>query len=147
MPRYFKFIFPILALLAAGVLSGWQDGRRGSGLIGTWHNVTEPQYPQAVLLFGEDGYYAEIAVSPGRREPANDFDHRTKEELAKQFGGLRASWGSWQVDGDKLLRHIVASHEPANEGKDNLREFRVEGDTLVLIAPNTKDETRYRRLP
>src|SRR5215469_2937293 len=57
-----------------------------SPLIGTWHNVTQPQFPQAMLMICADGYYSQITVSPGRKKPGHDFDHRTREELAKQFG-------------------------------------------------------------
>jgi hypothetical protein len=113
-------------------------------VVGTWHNITQPQYPQAVLLIGEDGYFSQIAISPSRTKPVHDFDHRTKAELAKQFGGFRASYGTWKIVGSKLVRTLIASEEPGNEGTETAQEFRFEGEILVLGGP--QHVTKFRRM-
>jgi hypothetical protein len=113
-------------------------------VVGTWHNITKPQFPQTILLIGEDGYFSQIAISPTRTKPAHDFDHRTKAELAKQFGGFRASYGTWKIVGSKLVRTLIASEEPGSEGTETAQEFRLEGEVLVLGAP--QHETRFRRM-
>jgi len=113
-------------------------------IVGTWHNITQPQFPQAVLLIGEDGYFSQIAISPSRTKPVHDFDHRTKAELAKQFGGFRASYGTWKIVGSKLVRTLIAGEEPGSEGTETAQEFRFEGEILVLGGP--QHETRLRRM-
>ena len=115
-----------------------------SPVVGTWHNITKPQFPQAVMLIGEDGYFSQIAISPSRSKPAHDFDHRTKAELAKQFGGFRASYGTWKIVDSKLVRTLIASEEPGSEGKETAQEFRFDGEILVLGGP--QHETRFRRM-
>ena len=116
-----------------------------SPLIGTWHGITEPKFPQTVLIFSPYGYYSQIAIPPGRAKPKNDFDHRTREELMKQFGGVRAFYGAWKILGNKLVRTIIASEDPALEGRETTIDFRIDGDTLVLTGQNGH-ESRFRRM-
>jgi hypothetical protein len=115
-------------------------------LVGTWHNLDGPPIPQALLIFSPDGYYAQVAISPGRSKPKNDFDHRTREELMKQFGGLRASYGTWRVEGTKLIRLRMATEEPGAEGTQTVAEFRFDGDILILKGQNAQREGRFRRM-
>jgi hypothetical protein len=115
-------------------------------LVGTWHNVAGPPVPQTLLMIGADGYYSQIAIAPGRNKPKNDWDHRTREELMKQFGGLRASYGSWKVAGNRLTRTRTASEDPGTEGTETVVEFRFEGDVLVLKSEDAQREARFRRM-
>jgi len=101
-------------------------------LVGAWRFETDPKFPQAVLILSADGYYAQVAISPNRSKPKNDFDHETREELMKQFGGLHASWGTWKAEGTKLIRVRLASEDPGVEGTQAIAEFRIEGDVLIL---------------
>jgi hypothetical protein len=128
----FLLVLFACSCLAQSPASGGGAAKTASPLAGTWHNITQPQFPQGVLLIGEDGYYCYMVVSPNRGKPAHDFDHRTKEELAKQFGGLRASYGTWKIVDNKLIRTVIAGEEPGSEGKETSQEFRLEGDVLVL---------------
>ena len=115
-------------------------------LIGTWHNLAAPPAPQVLLIIGPDGYYAQIAIPLGRSKPKNDFDHRTREELMKQFGGVRASYGTYKVAGNTLTRMRTASEDPATEGTELVQEFGFEGDVLVLKNHGAKGESRFRRM-
>jgi hypothetical protein len=99
-----------------------------------------------VLVIGADGYYSQITIPPGRSKPKNDWDHRTREELMKQFGGLRASYGTWKVAGNRLTRTRTASEDPGTEGTETVVEFRFEGDELVLKSQDTQREARFRRM-
>ena len=137
-------LFACYSCLAQSPASTGGAPKPVSPLAGTWHNITQPQFPQGVLLIGEDGYYSYIVVSPNRSKPAHDFDHRTKEELAKQFGGFRASYGTWKIVDNKLIRTVIAGEEPGSEGKETSEEFRLEGDVLVLRG--TQHQARFRRM-
>jgi hypothetical protein len=117
-----------------------------NSLVGTWHNVTDPKFPQTVLMIGSDGYYSIITISPGRAKPKNDFEHRTREELMKQFGGLHAAYGTWKVEGNRLTRMRTASDNPGVEGTEGVVEFRFEGDILVLKSSQTQHEGRFRKM-
>ena len=115
-------------------------------LVGAWHNITDPKFPQALLILSADGYWAQVAIPPGRKAPKNDFDHRTREELMKQFGGFRASYGTWKAEGTKLIRLRMASEDPAKEGTQTVADFRFEGDMLILKGQNGQNEGRFRRM-
>jgi hypothetical protein len=116
-------------------------------LVGAWHNITsDPKFPQALLIFSADGYYAEVAVPPGRSMPKNDFDRRTREELMKQFGGVRASYGTWKAEGNKLIRLRLASEDPGIEGTQTVNDFRFEADILILTRQNGQSGGRFRRM-
>jgi hypothetical protein len=114
----------VYSLIAFLVLAGSGLAQMGTNsLVGTWHDVASPPIPQTVLMIGADGYYSQITVSPGRSKPKNDFDHRTREELMKQFGGLRASYGTWKVAGNRLSRTRTASEDPGLEGTETVVSF------------------------
>ena len=115
-------------------------------LVGTWQRVADSPAPPAVLFFGADGYYAQIAIPTGRSKPKNDFDHMTREELMKQFGGVRASYGIYKVSGTKLTRKLTASVNPGSEGTEMVQQFRIQGDDLVLKTVDEKAESRFRRM-
>jgi len=115
-------------------------------LVGTWNNIEAPPIPQTLLMIGADGYYSQIAIPPGRSKPRNGWDHRTREELMKQFGGVRASYGTWKVAGNRLTRMRTASEDPGNEGTETVVEFRFDGDVLVLKSQDTQREARFRRM-
>jgi hypothetical protein len=134
---WIAWVFPVVSLFGQPA---------ASPLAGTWHNIAAPPVPQVLLMIGADGYYAQIAVPPGRSKPRSDWDHRTREELMKQFGGVRASYGSWKVAGNKLIRIRTASEDPASEGTETIVEFRFEGDVLVLRSADTQRESRFRRM-
>ena len=115
-------------------------------LVGTWQRIADPQAPPAILLISADGYYAQIAIPTGRSKPRHDFDNMTREELMKQFGGVRASYGTYKVSGNKLTRRLTAGVNPGNEGAEAVQQFRIEGDDLVLKALDAKGESRFRRM-
>lgn len=117
-----------------------------SGLVGTWHSVAASPLPQTLLIFSADGYYIQLTIPPGRSQPKNDFDHRTREELLKEFGGVRGSYGTWKIEGPKLIRQSMATLEPAAEGKQALADFRIEGEILILKGESAQNESRYRRM-
>ena len=117
-----------------------------SGLAGTWHSVAAPPLPQTLLIFSATGYYVQLTIPPGRSKPKNDFDHRTREELLKEFGGVRGSYGTWKVEGAKLTRQSMATVEPAAEGKQAEADFRMEGDILILKGESAQNDSRYRRM-
>jgi hypothetical protein len=64
----------------------------------------------------------------------------------RQFGDVRASYGTYKVAGNKLTRTLSASEDPGSEGTEKVQEYRIECDVLVLRNPDTKRETRYRRM-
>jgi hypothetical protein len=142
MGKSSAFRLPALALAAVAGLSQTAT----NPLVGTWHNVDSPPVPQVLLIIAADGYYAQVAIPSGRSKPKNDFDHRTREELMKQFGGVRASYGTWKAAGNKLIRMRTASEDPGKEGTETAAEFRFEGDVLVLGSPGTQQEGRFRRM-
>ena len=64
----------------------------------------------------------------------------------KQVGGVRGSYGTWKVEGAKLIRQSTATVEPAAEGKQTAADFRIEGDRLILKGESAPNESRYLRM-
>ena len=72
----------------------------------------------------------------------------TKEELLQRTY-LAGQYGTYRISGNKLMLKVVNAAEPLNEGLELTQEFRVDGDSLVIIGTNTRGETyetRFRRL-
>jgi hypothetical protein len=135
-----KRMLAVMVLAATGAAQVAQ-----SPIVGAWHNTDAPPLPQMLMILSPDGYFARIAISPGRSKLKNDFDHRTREELMKQFGGFRAAYGTWNVAGNKLTLVTAASEDPAREGTQSVQEYRMEGNVLVLTSANGQREARFRR--
>jgi hypothetical protein len=134
-------------ILSVGVLlllSVGGQAQTPAALIGTWQRVAEPPAPTTVLFLSTDGYYAQMAIPAKRPIPKNDFDHMTREELMKQYGGVRAAYGSYTVSGNKITLRRIAAISPANEGTDVVWEFRIEAGALVVTVPGGKGESRFR---
>ena len=50
------------------------------------------------------------------------------------YQGVQGQYGTYRVDGNKLIRHIVSALNPNNEGRDVTTEFKIEGDTLIITG-------------
>ena len=111
-------------------------------LVGVWERIslkrgtTEGQPPAApeFLIISADGYFSESELPEGREKVSKPLGEMTKEELVARFQRTAASRGTYTIQGNVLTRKHVADLNPSAEGNDQVRNFRFEGDILVLSA-------------
>ena len=111
-------------------------------LVGTWERIslmrgtTQGQPPAApeFLIISADGYFSESELPEGREKVNKPLDQMTKEELVARLTHVAASRGTYTIQGNVLSRKHVADLNPSAEGSDQVRNFRFEGDILVLSA-------------
>jgi len=111
-------------------------------LVGTWERIsllrgtTQGQPPAApeFLIISADGYFSESEIPEGREKVSKPLDQMTKEELVARYTRTAASRGTYTIQGNVLTRKHIADLNPGAEGSDQVRNFRFEGDILVLSA-------------
>jgi hypothetical protein len=123
----------------------------GAGLIGAWRvsevAVTGPSpytrsNPQpGIFIFTAGHYSLNMVTSEGPRSaPARDFDFNNLTEAQAQ--ALIAEWraftgqaGAYEIEGNRIwFKPSVAKNENVMRGQGNVREFKVDGRTLLLIT-------------
>src|SRR4051812_44504804 len=111
-------------------------------LVGVWERIslmrgtTQGQPPAApeFLIISADGYFSESELPEGREKVSKPLDQMTKEELVARFTRTAASRGTYTIQGNVLTRKHIADLNPSAEGSDQVRNFRIEGDILILSA-------------
>jgi hypothetical protein len=57
------------------------------------------------------------------------------EERAIAFDKVLAYSGTYEVRGEVVVHHVLASSIPSDSGRDRIRGFKLEDDRLILMAP------------
>lgn len=117
-------------------------GQSTNPLVGVWERIslmrgtTQGQPPAApeFLILTADGYFSESELPEGREKANKPLDQMTKEELVDRFRRTAASRGTYTIQGNVLIRKHIADLNPNAEGSDQVRNFRIEGDILILSA-------------
>jgi hypothetical protein len=116
----------------------------GARQLGTWalqSYVTEdletgqktPQFgehPSGYLSYGPDCRMYAILIKENRKAPAALVP--TDAERVDLYGGLVAYAGAYTIDADKVSHHIDASWNQAWTGTTQVRQFRIDGNTLHI---------------
>ncbi|OAJ62263.1 hypothetical protein A6V36_21640 [Paraburkholderia ginsengiterrae] len=112
--------------------------------LGTWSlksNTTEDlatgektelfgAHPSGYISYGADCRMSVILIKEGRKAP-NSFVP-TDAERVELYNGLVAYAGTYSIEGDKVSHHIDASWNQSWTGTTQVRQFRVEGNTLYI---------------
>ena len=125
--------------------------------VGTWERFSlrdeagkpaEERTVRSFLLFSADGHYSQTTLPAGREKLDKPLNEMTKEELLHRFDGVRATYGTYTIAGNKLTRKYLTTTIPSEEGNDVVQVFRFEGDTLILSSTTagSKREARFRRV-
>lgn len=126
-------------------------------LVGAWERFvhliddgqsTQPPIPAAFLVFSASGHWSQMAVPIGRPKVNKPVDQLSREELIARFLMIEARRGTYRIDGTRLVRTNSVSANPNEEGTDQIQNFRIEGDVLILTStdPKSKREARFRRV-
>jgi hypothetical protein len=122
-----------------------------SPLLGTWklqsfttefgdsHQRVEPfgAHPSGYLSYGADSRMYAIVVGEGRNPPAGDVP--TDAEKIELFSGMGAYAGTYAIEGDKVIHHVDISWNEAWTSTAQVRQFKIEGNTLQIRAENLED--------
>ena len=130
-------------------------------LVGTWHVVSAgifrkdgalepfPQYgPNAIgyLMYDSTGHMCVSLANPVHPRWANR-EKPTDDEKARSYDSTFAYCGTYEVrekDSQVIHRPELCSW-PHYIGTDQVRNFRLEGDRLILSAEETPPNGEYRR--
>ncbi len=111
-------------------------------IVGTWRLVsfTEEnldtgavawpmgQKPNAFVIYAADGHAATIFTASDRKPPETAV--ATDAEAARLYRGMVAFAGRYELDGDTLIYHPLASWNEAWNGTTQTRLFEIDGDNL-----------------
>jgi hypothetical protein len=149
----------VVVLLCAGVglLAQGRDPLAGAWESTAAKNLTTgaalPALTPPLHLIYSNGQYVQFAARAGRPKTTTPPAELTKEQLQETFRGVQGQYGTYRIEGNKLIRHIVSAVNVNNEGRDVTTEFKIEGDTLIVTGagapPNSGQmiEQRFRKLP
>ena len=117
-------------------------------LVGTWTSVSitavqdgktiEPYgpNPKALLMFDDKGRYVSLIVrSDLSKFASGNRMTGTPEENKAVVQGTNAHFGTYVVEGDKLVLHIESATFPNSTGTEQRRPFTLNGDELKVIVP------------
>jgi hypothetical protein len=131
------------------------SGQNPNPLVGVWERTslmrgtTQGQPPAApeFLIVTADGYFSQSEIPAERAKLSKPLDQMTKEELVARFKEVGASRGTYTIVGKTFIRKHVADINPGAEGNDQARDFRIEGDTLILTSVSGGGlEARFKRV-
>jgi hypothetical protein len=125
-----------------------------NSLLGTWKlqsftieyqdtgQKVEPYgaHPSGYLTYGADCRMYVIVVSEGRKPQTGVVP--TDAEKIELFNGMGAYAGTYTIEGDKVSHHVDVSWIEAWTGTTQLRQFKIEGNSLHLrsvAAPDPLD--------
>jgi hypothetical protein len=88
------------------------------------------EHPSGYLSYGPDCRMYAILIKENRKAPAALVP--TDAERVDLYGGLVAYAGSYTIDEDKVSHHIDASWNQAWTGTTQVRQFKIDGNTLHI---------------
>ncbi|MBA3669633.1 MAG: lipocalin-like domain-containing protein [Sphingomonas sp.] len=132
------------------------------GLIGTWRLVrfeSRSKDGKVDYEFGEHplGYFVydntgHLSVQIMRNPPlpplaSGDSDKSSDAEKVQAFGAYVGYFGTYRVDRTKHVLHhqVEGSINPSYTNTDQLRPYRLKGDTLIIEVNDPTDGSIYNR--
>jgi Lipocalin-like domain len=105
-------------------------------IVGTGERYNQlGEHPQGFLGYSSDGRMYAILVAGDRIKPQEEA--ATDEERVKLHKLMIAYAGTYTIDGGKVLHRVDISWNGARTGTDQVRFYKLEGDTLTIrTAPN-----------
>ncbi len=137
-------VFGLVLILSATIASAGENP-----VLGTWKlksfvrevSATGERYNQAgehpngYLSYSSDGRMYAIITWDNRIKPHDVAP--TDEERAKLHRTLAAYAGTYTLDAEKVIHHVDISWNEAWTGTDQVRFYKLDGNTLTITtAPN-----------
>jgi len=93
--------------------------------------------PSGYLSYGPDCRMSAILVKEGRKAP--DTLVPTDAERVDLYSGFIAYAGTYSIEGDEVSHHIDASWNQSWTGTTQVRQFRIDGNSLYIRTLPAKD--------
>jgi hypothetical protein len=137
-----KLVVLAFALLLSPLLAQAAD----NPVIGTWRlqsyvrevSATGQRYnlfgdkPDGYIGYAPDGRMYALFINTDRVQPRDAVP--TDEEKAKLFSTVTAYAGTYTLDSEKVVHHVDVSWNQAWTGTDQVRFYKLEGDTLTITT-------------
>jgi hypothetical protein len=91
------------------------------------------EHPKGYLIYTPEGRMMAVLVHEKRSAPKVDED---RIDLHKY---MVAYTGRYSVEGQKVVHHVDVSWNESFTGTDQIRFVKLEGDTLTITTPPTKN--------
>ena len=98
--------------------------------------------PTGYLSYTPDGRMQVIGAADGRMAPAGPS--QSDEERALLHDTMFAYAGKYSVEPGKVVHHVDISWNDGWTGTDQVRFFRLDGDTLMIKSAPTKSQSDGR---
>lgn len=151
-----RILNSILAVTAAGGLSGAAIASRSPSIEGVWQAVEvtmtgpgartiKPLQPNLSIITAK--HYSHIEIhSEGPRSPLTDAAKASAEELRQAWGPVAAEAGSYDVSREDFVTHPVVAKNPLSQGAFTAYGYRISGDTMWL-TPQRNERGAVRNPP
>jgi hypothetical protein len=133
------------ACLSFGTVSAFAEGAKD--FVGTWQlvsNVLDPEgkkidqfgpNPHGVLYFESNGRYVLSIVRDGLPKIASgNRMNATPEENKAVVQGSISHFGTYTVDGDKIVFHVEHATLPNWDGGTQARPYKMNGDEMSFFV-------------
>ena len=94
------------------------------------------EHPNGYLSYSADGRMYAIPTADNRNKPADA--NLTDEQRIKLHQTMTAYAGTYTVQADKVIHHVDISWNEAWTGTDQVRFFKLDGNTLTITTPLVK---------
>jgi len=144
-------------VLALFVIPGLAAAQGSDPVAGAWEMVSnrnlttgqaQPQQSPALRVVYANGHYAQFRAAANRAKIDVPREKMTRDQLFER-GNIQGQFGTYLVAGTTMTRKILSAANPNIEGQEGTVEFRIQGDTMTVIATNAqgqKGEQVFRRL-
>jgi hypothetical protein len=146
----------VVAIIYAAAILGSAPSRAqpsdsaANRLVGTWKlkaHVQETvetgekwlprgENPNGYFIFAPDGRMSAIIVPGNRTAPADIVP--TDLEVVALMKNVSAYGGRYRVESDRIVIAVDISWEQTATGTEQVRYFKLEGDTLTIAIPAVK---------
>ena len=87
-----------------------------------------------IFLFSA-GHFSQMRNAGDRPDPVPEGQTLTDEDRLAAFASFRASSGTYEVSGSKLILHTMLNRNPGAVGNTFEVEYQIEGDKLMTTSP------------
>jgi hypothetical protein len=158
----------LVGVLLVAITAGLAVAQTPPSIQGAWRvtevtvtgaNAASNTSPQPGIFIFTKGHYSIITVnssaprkalaSPASPEKLTDAEKMARYDAWNEF---TANSGTYQVTGNTLTTNAVVAKNPGVMGTTQAREFKIEGNTLILVQksaagqPASQTTTRLTRI-